>query len=166
MSLQEKKYSIDSFDPVLAIIKEKGLIKTKEVTSVHYYGNHEGNDVEKFVEYHDRVEAHVWKEVDGKFTPTENFLLRDKNDGFNWLKKRGFTKANIVKMKYSEYGYKEGIIGLYTVDDFHKSIILSYPAGEHETIEKELGLENSEVITLPYNKLLEKMGKLRSINLD
>lgn len=166
MDLQEKKYSINSFAPVLKIIKEKGLKKVKGVSSVHYCGNHEGNGVEKFVEYPDRVEVHGWKEINGKFTPTENFSLKDKTEGINWLKKRGFKTASVVKMDHMDYGYKDGTIGLYTIDDFLHSIILSYPEGEHEAVEKEFGLENAKVITLPYNKILEKTGKLRTINLD
>lgn len=164
--LQEKKYQIDSFEPILKIIKKKDLKKLKEVTSVHYYGKHDGNDVEKFVEYPDRVEVHVWKEINGVFTPTEDFSLKNKDEGIAWLKKRGFTEANIVKMDYTEYAYKDGTIGLYTIDDFHHSIILNFPNGEHETVEKEFGLQNAEAIKVPYNKLLEKKGKLRSTNLD
>ncbi len=163
--LQEKKCQVESFDPILKLIKEKDLKKLKEVTSVHYYGKHEGNDVEKFVEYPDRVEVHVFKEIDGKFASTEDFKVKDKKEGIAWLKQRGFKEANIVKMEYVEYTYKNGVVGLYTIDDFHHSIILNYPEGGHETVEKEFGLQNSEVITIPYNKLLETMGKLRSINL-
>ena len=166
MKLQEKKYQVDSFDPILELIKEKGLKKLKEVTSVHYYGKHEGNDVEKFIEYPDRVEIHIFKEKDGKFIPTEEFLLKNKDEGFDWLKERGFKEVNIVKMDYVEYAYKNGAVGLYTIDDFHRSVILNFPEGGHEVMEKEFGLQNVELITVPYNKLLEKMGKLRSLSLD
>jgi hypothetical protein len=166
MQLLEKKYQLDSFTPILKIIKEKKLIKLKEVASVHYYAKHEGNDIEKFVEYPDRVEVHVWKEVNGEFTPTENFLIKDKSEGLAWLKRRGNKIANIVKMDYTEYEYKNGTVGLYTIDDFHHSIILNFSEGEHENVEKDFGLQKAETITVPYNKMLEKMGKLRSINLD
>lgn len=165
MILQEKKYSVDSFEPILELISKKSLSVLKKVTSVHYYGKHEGLDVEKFVEYPDRVEVHVLKEHNGKFTPTEDFPLKDREEGFAWLKKRGYKVANIVKMDYVEYKYKNGTLGLYRIDDFLLSIILNYPPGKHEVIEKEFGLENTDQIIIPYNKMLEKMGKLQSINL-
>ena len=166
MHLQEKKYQVDSFDDIGKIIKEKGLKKIKKVTSVHYYGEHEGNDVEKIVEYPDRVEVHALKEENGKFTPTEDFRVKDKEEGFAWLRKREFIKANIVKMNYEEYGYKNGTVGLYVIDDFLNSVILNYPTGEHEGVEKEFGLEDAERITIPYNKQLKELGKLRSMELD
>src|SRR3989344_6957889 len=150
MELQEKKYQISSFDPILELIKDKSLKKLKEVTSVHYYGKHDGNDVEKVVEYPNRVEVHVFKEKDGKFTPTEEFPLKDSQEGITWLKKRGFKVANIVKMEYVEYTYKNGTVGLYTIDDFHHSVILNLPSGEHEAAEKEFGLQVAEVINVPY----------------
>jgi hypothetical protein len=166
MTLLEKKYQVDSFDPILKIIKAKKLKKIRNVTSVHYYGKHEGNDVEKFIEYPDSVKVHIWKEIDGKFTPVDDFPLKDKAEGIAWLKKRGFKEANIVKMDYTEYRYQNGNIGLYTIDDFHKSVILSLPEGKHEDTEKEFGLQDSVIITIPYNKLLERLGKLRTIKLD
>lgn len=165
MDLQEKKYLVDSFATIQKLLKAKKAPKVRHVTSTHYYGQHKGNDVEKFVEYLDRFEIHVWKDTDGKMTMIEHSPIPDKEAGFNWLKKRGFNKSNIVKMDYTEYAYKDGTVGLYTIDDFLQSVILSYPAGKHEVIEKELRLEKAKVITVPYNNLLEQMGRLRSMNL-
>lgn len=162
---QEKKYQVDSFDTILRLIKEINLKKIKEVTSLHYYGKKDSNDVEKFVVYPDRVEVHVFKNVDGNFVSVEDFKIDSEQKGFEWLKSRGFTEANLIKMDYVEYGYKDGTVGLYTIDDFYKSVILYFSPKDHLEVEKLFGLENSEVITIPYNKLMEKMGKLRTIKL-
>lgn len=163
MKPQEKKYLIDSFDDIQKLLVEKGAVKGKEVTAVHYYGQHTGNDVEKFVEYADRYEIHILKESDGRFTMTEHSPIADKNAGIAWLRKRGYTNANIIKMNYVEYAYKNGTVGLYTIDDFLRSIVLYYPPGEHDAIEKEFGLQPAKVISVPYNKLLEQMGCLRTM---
>lgn len=166
MKPQEKKYLVDSFTAIQKILNEKGAKKEKEIVSTHYYGQHIGNDVEKFVEYVDRFEVHVLKENDGRFTMTEHRSIADKDEGITWLKGKGYETANIVKMAYVEYVYKNGTVGLYTIDDFLHSVILYYPPEEHESIEKKFGLENAEVITVPYNKYLEQLGRLRSMKLN
>lgn len=162
MKLQEKKYRVESFTEILKLLKEKGAKKGQRIVSTHYYGQHKNNDVEKFVEYVDRFEIHILKETDGKFTMMEHRQISDKHSGFAWLKTRGFTTANIVKMDYEEYVYKDGKVGLYIIDDFLHSIILYYPSDKHKEMEKEFGLSDIEVIALPYNKYLEKMNRLRS----
>lgn len=163
MKPQEKKYRVNSFTEILKLLKQKNAKKDKEITSTHYYGQHKSNDVEKFVEYTDRFEIHILKEQSGRFTMIEHRPIQDKKAGLDWLKSRGFTIANIIKMNYSEYSYKNGIIGLYVIDDFLYSVILYYPQKQHDEIEKEIGLNNAEIINIPYNKLLEKMGRLNSI---
>lgn len=166
MKPQEKKYLVDSFTEIQKRLKEKGAIKSQEIISTHYYGEHAGKDIEKFVEYADRVEIHVWKEQNGLLTMTEHTPIANKEKGFAWLIRRGYTHASIVKMEYSEYEYKNGTVGLYTINDFLHSIVLCYPPGTHAAIEKEFGLQNAKVISVPYNKLLQQMGRLRSTKLE
>ena len=165
MQPQEKKYLVDSFTGVEKKLEEVGAKKGKEVVAVHYYGQHESNDVEKFVECADRVEIHFLKETNGKFTLTEHSPIVDKEMGMVWLKRRGYTTANIVKMVYTEYAYKGGMVGLYIIDDFLHSVILYFPPDQHKEMEKKFGLGRAEQITVPYNKYLEKFGKLRSMPL-
>ncbi|HKZ35546.1 MAG TPA: hypothetical protein VJ242_02415 [Patescibacteria group bacterium] len=165
MKPQEKKYLVSSFTKIENKLARIGAKKVKEVISVHYYGQHSGNDVEKFVEYADRVEAHVLKESGGQFTMIKHEEIPDKNSGLGWLRNQGYKTMNIVKMAYREYSYKNGTVGLYTIDDFLLSVILYYPSGQHEAIEKEFGLERAEVISVPYNKFLDQLGRLRSTNL-
>ncbi len=164
MEPQEKKYLVNSFDDIQKLLHKKGAIKGKEVVATHFYGQRTGNDVEKFVEYADRIEVHVLKESDGRFTLIESIPIANKEAGFSWLKSRGYQTANIVKMAYTEYSYKEGTVGLYIIDDFLHSIVLDYPPTEHAALEKEFTLESAEVIRVPYNKYLEKLGRLGSIN--
>lgn len=166
MKLQEKKYLVGSFNPIQKLLEQKKTPMMQKVTSTHYYGEHKGNNVEKFVEYSDCFEAHILKESQGKYAMTEHTPIADKKAGMEWLKKRGFTTANIVKMDYTEYAYKNGTIGFYVINDFLNSVILNYPEGQHNQIEKEFGLQDAEVISVPYNKLLEQMGKLQSLRLS
>lgn len=138
MTPQEKKYRVDTFDRIHKKLDEVGAKKIREIISVHYYGVHKGNDVEKFVVYPDRCEIHTLKESDGKFTMTEHSLILDKDAGFAWLRGRGYTSANIVDMNYTEYAYRDGTIGLYVIDGFLYSIILYYSGDLLDAIEKEL----------------------------
>lgn len=166
MERQEKKYLVDSFSNIQKTLDRAEAKKGQEIVAIHYYGQHKGNDVEKFVEYTDRYEIHILKESDGRFTLTEHSPIPDKEAGIAWLKGRKYTTANIVKMAYTEYEHKNGTIGLYIIDDFLHSVILYYPPGAHEAIEKEFGLQTAKVITVPYNKLLEQLGRLRSMQLN
>lgn len=166
MERQEKKYRVDSFANTQKRLAEKGAKAGQEIVAIHYYGAHEGNDVEKFVEYADRCEIHILKEKDGRFTMTEHRKIVDKNTGIEWLKSQGYTSANIVRMVYTEYQYKDGTVGLYTIDDFLHSVILYYPPSEHNALENEFGLQDAEVIPVPYNKYLEQLGRLSSIQLS
>lgn len=165
MEHQENKYLVRSFDETLRILQEKGARQINHIISVHYYGKHKGNDVEKFVEYPDRYEIHVLKEENGRFTLTEHSQIADKHAGIAWLKSKKYRSADIVKMDYTEYAYNDGTVGLYMIDDFLRSVILYYPSDQFENVEKELNLQHAEPITVPYNKYLEQLGRLRSIQL-
>lgn len=165
MALQEKKYRVTSFTAIQKLLEKKGAKKNQQIVSVHYYGQHEGNDVEKIVEYADRCEIHVLKENGGNFTLTEHTPIASKEAGLAWLRSKGYAAANIVKMAYTEYEYKNGTIGLYLIDDCLRSVILYYSPDLYEDIEKEFGLQTTEVMTVPYNKYLEQLGRIRSIKL-
>ncbi|OGK15674.1 hypothetical protein A2862_02870 [Candidatus Roizmanbacteria bacterium RIFCSPHIGHO2_01_FULL_38_41] len=166
MDKQEKKYKVDSFDEIKRKLKVFHAPKVKEAVSVHYYGQRNDNNVEKFVEHADRIEIHILEESAGKFILKENKEIASKDEGFSWLKKQGYSTAQIVKMEHEDYSYQDGMVGLYTIDDFHYSVILYYPPDRHAAMEKEFGLENAEVITIPYNKMLAEMGKLRLLKLE
>jgi hypothetical protein len=163
MQPQEKKYRVNSLAPILEIIRQKNLPHIKYVRSTHYYGEHTGNDVEKFVEYPDRIEVHVLKESGGTFTLVDHFPLSSKEEGFAWLKNKGYTTANIITMEYDEYEYDGGLIGTYLIDGFLPSVILYYPGGKHEPVAALFGLTDAPRIDTPYNKYLASLGKLRSV---
>lgn len=165
MEHQEKKYRVDTFDSVKKKLKQVNTSNIREVISTHYYGEHKGNNVEKFVEYPNRVEIHILKESDGKFTLIKRREIKDKNIGFTWFKARGYKTINIVKIVSTIYKYKDGTVGLYIIDDFLHSVILYYPPDQHAIVEKEFGLDKTEVISVPYNKFLYRIGRLRSMRL-
>lgn len=166
MKNQEKKYRVESLAAVRKKLLEVGAKKEKEVVATHYYVKQEGSDVTKLVIYSDRSEIHVLEEVGGKFSLKEKIPLESKEAGLQWLKDKGHRTLAVVKMTQTDYEYKGGIVGLYTIDDWLHSVVLDFPEGQHEAIEKELGLHTAEVISAPYNKYLERVGRLRSMKLD
>lgn len=165
MKYLEKKYRVDSFTKILRLLNEKVAKKGQEVVTTHYYTRQESNDVVKLVKFIDKNEIHILEEKQGRFSLKQNIPVPSTDAGLQWLKDKGYKTVNIVKMTNIDYEYKNGIVGLYIIDDFLYSIILDFPEGQHEVMEKELGLNSAEIINIPYNKLLEKIGRLRSMNL-
>lgn len=166
MKHQEKKYRVDSFAKIERILKEIGAKNGKTVVSTHYYAQQQGNDVVKLVEIRDRYEIHILEESNGKFALKEKIQVENKKAGLFWLQNKGYTTVDIVRMENTDYEYKGGVVGLYIIDDFLHSVILDFPSKLCITVEKELGLETAEVISAPYNKFLEQIGRLRSMKLS
>ena len=166
MKYQEKKYQIDSFTKIQTILDEVGAKKGHKVITDHYYAQQDGNDVVKLVKYTDRNEIHILGYSDGKYSLKENIPVENTETGLQWLKNKGYKIVNLVKMAYTDYEYKNGIVGLYIIDDFLHSVILDFPEGHHRAIEKEFELNTTEVISVPYNKYLDQIGKLRSMKLN
>lgn len=161
MKHQEKKYKVDSFEEILKKLSELDAKPSPEKTTMHYYATIPGNDVVKLVSKADRNEIHLLKETDGKFDLTENIPVESVDAGLEWLESHGYQRVGKVKMINTNYEYKTGLVGLYIIDDWLRSVILDFPEGDHETMEKEFDLQNTEVIKLPYNKYLESVGKLQ-----
>lgn len=151
---QEKKYKVSSFDTIINALAIVGAKEVPQITTIHHYARHNGKDVIKLVEYEDRIEIHILEDIGGKFVMKEKFGVATKEEGFNWLNNKGYTQFDTVKMVYTDYEYKGGIVGLYTINDSLKSVILDYPSDMHDVIEKEMSLENAELITMPFNKLI------------
>jgi len=163
---QEKKYRVESFEEIVKKLQEKGAIKIIEKTTMHYYAELTGYDVVKLVSKTESNEIHILNESDGKFSLIKNIPVDDVRAGLQWLRDKNFTKVGKVKMVNTNYEYKGGIVGLYIINDFLHSVILAFPEGAHEAMEKEFGLQSVEVINLPYNKHLEKQGKLIVMDLS
>jgi len=164
MKHHEKKYRVDDFNQIDRKLKEVGAKKLKHTTSTHYYARQAGNDVVKLVKYSDRNEIHILQETGGTFVLKENISVKSTDAGLRWLKGKGYTKADIVTMAYTDYGYKNGIVGLYIINGFLHSVILDFPEQQHPTMEKELGLATAEVLSIPYNKYLERIGKVETLD--
>ncbi len=165
MTHQEKKYRVTSFADITKKLDALGAKRSNEVITTHYYGKPAKADVEKIVAYADHTEIHIVKRPQGKIVLTDPLPISDTSAGFLWLKERGYTGADVVKMAYTEYGYKDGTVGLYTIDDFLYSVILAFPDNHVNEVTKELGLETAEPIHELYNGYLAKLGRLRSIKL-
>ncbi|NCO12556.1 MAG: hypothetical protein COZ34_02735 [Candidatus Pacebacteria bacterium CG_4_10_14_3_um_filter_34_15] len=166
MKYQEKKYQVESFDKIIKILDKLGISVSSEKVTNHYYGQHEGNDVVKLVSYSNKNEIHILEESHGKFSSMESIPVENIEAGLKWLKNKGYQVVDLIKMSNFDYDYKGGQIRLYLIDDWLHSIILDYPEGQHEVIENELGLRPEDKISIPYNKQLELLGKLRSMKLE
>ncbi len=166
MKYQEKKYKVDSFAPILQFLNQKGAKKGEEIVTTHFYTPQPNNDVVKLVQFSDKNEIHVLKETNGKYSLIDRIPVPDTKAGLQWLKNHGYKNVSIVTMAYTDCEYKNGIIGLYLINDSLLSVILDFPPDQHDKIEKELGLEKAEVISLPYNKYLENIGLLKTITID
>ncbi len=165
MRHQEKKYRVDSFEPIISQLKSLGVDPLESSTSVHYYAQQASSGVTKIVEHSDKTAIHILDEAAGKFTLRENIAVQNLAAGEAWLKDHGFNTISVVKMSHADYEHKAGLVGLYLINDWLYSVILDYPEGQHENIERDFGLEDTEVISLPYNKYLENLGKLETIKL-
>jgi len=165
MKYQEKKYLVKTFSRIRDMLESKHATKNSKTVTIHYYAQKEGNDVTKLVEFIDRYEIHILKESHGNFSLTEKIPMASNKAGFRWLKDKGYNTVNVVKMQNTDYGYKGGIIGLYIINDVLHSVILNFPEGQHDAVANEFGLDTAEVITVPYNKYLEQLGRSRSMKL-
>jgi len=165
MRHQEKKYRVDGFKPIITRLRSLRIDPLESSTSTHYYAHQPGSDVTKIVQHADGTAIHILSEASGKFTLRENITVQNLPTGEAWLKDHGFNTISAVKMSHTDYEYKQGLVGLYLINDWLYSVILDYPDGQHKSIERDFGLENAEVISLPYNKYLENLGKLEAVNL-
>jgi hypothetical protein len=160
MSKQEKKYLVNDFNTVTRLLKEAAAPVTLKTLTKHYYAHQRGNDVVKLVDYGDRIEVHMLKEEDGKFTLTDTIPVANLESGLRRLKDMGFTRYAVLTMEDEEYGYLNGTVAIYTVNGSLRSVILEFSAGAHDNVARALGLESAEVINVPYNKYLEQKGLL------
>ena len=165
MKYQEKKYKVDSFVTISKLLNEKGAKNEKEVVTMHYYTQQLNNEVVKLVEYDNHNEIHILTESNGKYLLKQKIPVLTTEAGLKWLKDKGYKIVDLVKMVYTDYEYKNGIVGLYVINDFLYSVILDFPEGQLKTIENEFGLSNIEIINIPYNKLLDQLGRLHSMDL-
>jgi hypothetical protein len=161
MKHQEKKFLVASFDDIKKWLNQVGANRLETANSTHYYAQVDGNDVVKLVDHDGRCEIHSLKESDGKFTLTDRIPVSDVSAGLAWLRDKGYKSCTKVKIIHTDYEYSGGLVGLYIVNDFLYSVILDFPADKHAPMEKQFGLEHAEQITIPYNKILENMGKIK-----
>jgi hypothetical protein len=163
MQHQEKKLRVDSFASVKSKLIDLHAKQIDTTTSTHFYTQQTGNNVVKLVVGSGKVEIHILKESNGQFSLQKTIPLDSKVAGLNWLKEKNYHSVGVVNMAHADYAYKGGVIGLYTIDDFLHSVILNFPPGQHEVIQQELGLESTEVISVPYDKYLRELDRLRII---
>ena len=165
MTFQEKKYKVDSFSHVTGILRSEHAKKVSTSKTTHYYAQLEGKDVVKIVESDEKCEIHRLEENDGKFDLVERIPVDGVKAGFKWMRQEGYGKVDVLTMESTSYEYGSGFVRLYTVNGEVLSIILDFPPGKHEEVEEVLGLQNAEVIALPYNKYLagHNLGKTKTL---
>lgn len=166
MQHQEQKYLVESFDDVITELQKAEAVAALPKTSTHYYAQQPGNDVVKLVIKENTCEIHELKESNGNFKLVNNIPVPDRSTGLMWLKKHDFSNVSIVAMKHTDYRYKNGIVGLYVINDTLNSIILDFPEGQHNAIAEELGIMTNNLIQQPYNKYLEAQSILPTMAID
>jgi len=166
MQHQEQKYLVGSFDEVQAALQQVEAVAALPIMSTHYYAQQPGNDVIKLVVKENACEIHELKENNGNFKLVNNAPVRDRKAGIQWLIEHGFDNVSIVTMQHTDYRYKDGIVGLYVINDTLKSVILDFPEGEHDAVAEELGITSAKLIQQPYNKYLEAQDSLPVITVD
>ncbi|MEK7599884.1 MAG: hypothetical protein AAB462_02525 [Patescibacteria group bacterium] len=166
MAHQEKKYRLASFDNIERVLAKANVAPMSTKSSTHYYAKQDGLGATKLVAHDDQTFAiHILDEKDGKFTLRETIPVKDKNAGFDWLKQHGFGEVDVVDMTNTDYEYKGGTIGLYTINSSLMSVVLYYPSSELNSVEQELGLTEAENITMPFNLYLQNQGQLKVVEL-
>ncbi len=161
MKHQEKKFLVTSFDDVKKRLNQAGAKSLKTANSTHYYAQVDGNDVVKLVDHEGQCEIHLLEESDGKFILADRIPVSDVSAGLRWLCDKGYKSCTTVKITHTDYEYNGGLIGLYIINNLLYSVILDFPADQHAAMEKKFALEHAEQITIPYNKILENMGKIK-----
>jgi hypothetical protein len=162
---QEKKIRIHSFDAIMRRLIKLGAVRDLKSESTHYYAPRSDNNVTKLVAKASGFEIHELNETDGKFELTNLVRMETLDKGLSWLKAQGYDTVFVVHMQHIDYRYKDGLIGLYTINNDLLSVILDFPEGQHDEVSQELGLDKAERIELPYNKYLERQGLLKRTNI-
>lgn len=162
---QEQKYRVDSFTEVQAFFQAQQIELSPVKTTEHYYARQPGDDVVKLVSYQDKHEIHELEAQQGSFVLRRSLAVVDAAAGLAWLRAQGYEWVDLVKMTSRDYAYQGGLVRLYLLDDWLHSVILDYPAGQHQVVAEELGLSEKQLISAPYNKYLQELGKLRTMRL-
>ena len=162
----EKKYRVNGFEEVLPRLLSLGAKPLKQSESTHYYAPREDNDVVKLVSKSTGFEIHELTESAGKFELTRSLQMKDLDSGLQWLLGQGYTEVGILHMEDTEYAYDTGVVGIYVINHTLRSVILDFPEGKHERPAQQLGLNDTELIEMPYNKYLEIHGDLRLVKID
>jgi hypothetical protein len=157
MPRQKKKYRVNTFEYIAAQLRALGSQPYPTAMSTHYYAKRAGNGIVKLIELEDGShEIHILKEKGGKYTLIENIPVKNKEEGLDWLDSKGYSKLQTITMSHTDYPYQDGIVGLYVINGVLYSVILTFPPGKHEAIERKFGLQDAEVIDISYNKYLEQ----------
>ncbi len=160
----EKKFRVSSFNAMTLKIDELGATPTVEVSATHYYAKLDSDDTLKMIDYGDRVEIHSVSTKNGLHSIDEEITVESVEEGMQWFKLRGYSELEMLKMHDQEYAYLDGGLALYTVEDEVFSVILGYSEDELPEMEKLFGLDSCEEISVPYNKYMAQLKKLRRIS--
>lgn len=164
--VSEQKYECDSFTKILTFLDSVHAQKLRHETSTHYYGVHDGTNVDKVVVHHDRIAIHRLSESNGRYTLTENCPVTSLSEGLSWLSSLGYTSISIVDMDYTEFAYRDGTISLYSLEGKYPSIILTYPKESLAQMETVAHLSRNKKISVPYPIWLRQKGVLRTMPID
>ncbi len=165
MNTAEKKLRVTYLDPTKTALQKLGAKLVGSEKTTHIYAARDDGNVTKLVVYDERSEIHELTQTSGTFELTSCHKVNSREAGIKWLKAQGYTKFRKIIMNSTTYKVLDGTVGLYTINSQLKSVIIDAPSNRRNELTKQLSLENSEVISLPFDQYLASRGQLDSFNL-
>lgn len=155
MTKLEKKFRLETFDQLLALLDEKHIPLSKDSHATHYYAPMRDSVVTKIVEDDEGIRITQLKDIDGTFEFIKREYVSSHDGAVDWMHSRGFSDLKRVAMHSRIFEYHGGHIELIDINNGSLlSVVLYFEPNKHERMTKEFGLENAELIEVPYSQLV------------
>lgn len=165
-TFSEEIFAVDDLAATHELLKKVGAKDLGEHVSRHYYAKGAHSGTLKVVERESGYELTKMNDRDGRFSVDEKTLIDSKEAGFTLLRAKGFTEVEYVEMKYHDFAYKGGIVGLYVINDVLRAVVTDYPTESLQNeVQHELLLDSKERITRAFNVVLRDTNGQKIIQL-
>lgn len=165
MKYLETKYRVKDFGAIEQRLKDLGAQPIKMSETTHFYAQRPDLNVTKLVDYGNRWQIHELAEANGTFALTRKIDMPSRQAGLDWLRNQGYHKVQVVTMADRGFEVPDGEIGLYLINDWLTSVIVDVPAEYQDAWAQKLELHAQDIITTPYNVLLESLGRANFMQL-
>lgn len=158
-------FETDDLDSFRRKLEALGATDLGEGTSRHYYAD-VGKGTLKVVERDTGWEITEMTGEDGRFVVSSKQSLVDKQRGFSILRSKGHTKVEFVEMKFHDYEYDGGVIGLYVINEVLSAIVIDYPPESLDGIVGELKLNKLKQIKESFNVVLRGTPGYKEVDIS